>query len=437
MIYQGTTSQILDHENSWIGSIPSSWKIVRLQRYLYLQNGYPFDSTHFNSFEGIRLVRIRDLTDGGTETYFDGQVPSHSLIDDGDLLVGMDGDFNVCWWQGGKAVLNQRLCCLHSLVGLDKRFLFYLLPWPLKIINDLTYFTTVKHLSSSQILKIKAPLPSLDEQRYIAAYLDRKTDVIDSVIQKKQRLIELLREKRQALITQAVTKGLDPSVPMKGSGIEWLGEIPQHWAIGRLGADCSIKARLGWKGLKASEYVDDGFVFLSTPNIKGNDIDFDNVNYVTEQRYYESPEIMLQKGDVLIAKDGSTLGITNVIRALPAKATVNSSIAVIRPRGAYNSVFLYYFLSAHYTQSVIQRMKDGMGVPHLFQADLRKFVTIIPPLNEQNAIATYLDQTTKMFDKLIDHIDLQIARVEEYRQTLISAAVTGKIDVREEVAACL
>jgi type I restriction enzyme S subunit len=159
----------------------------------------------------------------------------------------------------------------------------------------------------------------------------------------------------------------------QASGHEWIGAIPQHWAKARLGDVTTVKARLGWKGLKAEEYVENGYAFLATPNLKGRHIDFENVNYITEERYEESPEIMLQEGDVLVAKDGSTLGISNIVRTLPRPATVNGSIAVIRPKAGIDSVFLYYFFQSHLTQSTIQRLKDGMGVPHLFQADLRKF----------------------------------------------------------------
>jgi len=273
-------------------------------------------------------------------------------------------------------------------------------------------------------------LPPLPEQCAIATFLDRETAKINALIAKKERLVELLQEKRAALISQAVTKGLDPAVPMNDSGVDWLGEIPASWTINKIGIECIVKARLGWKGLKASEYVDEGYIFLATPNIKGREIDFQNVNYITAERYFESPEIMLKVGDVLIAKDGSTLGITSVIRYLPNPATVNSSIAVIRPDQSLDSIFLYWFLSANYIQGFIQRMKDGMGVPHLFQADLRKFVVLVPPLTEQQAIANYLDHETAKIDALISRIREGIEKLKEYSTALISAAVTGKIDVR-------
>lgn len=205
---------------------------------------------------------------------------------------------------------------------------------------------------------------------------------------------------------------------------QWLPPLPKNWTVNKLGFVTRVKARLGWKGLKAEEYIEDGYIFLSTPNIKENEIDFRNVNYISEFRYFESPEIMLQEGDVLIAKDGSTLGTANVVRRLPRPSTVNSSIAVIRPFSAsLNSIFLYYFLRSTFMQGVIRRMKGGMGVPHLFQADLRKFDVLLPPVEMQQAIAHFLDRETARIDELIAKKERLIDLLEERRRTTISEAV--------------
>ena len=219
-----------------------------------------------------------------------------------------------------------------------------------------------------------------------------------------------------------------PYPEYKNSGIEWLCDIPLDWQVHKLGSKCSVKARLGWKGLKAAVYVDNGYIFLATPNIKERDIDFENVDHITPARYFESPEIMLRVGDVLVAKDGATLGITNLIRKLPAPATVNGSIAVLRPKPGLDSSFLYYWLSSDYSQQVIQRMKGGMGVPHLFQADLRKFVVACPALTEQIAIAAFLDLETAKIDALIAKRQQLIVLLEEKRAALISRAVTKGLD---------
>ena len=210
----------------------------------------------------------------------------------------------------------------------------------------------------------------------------------------------------------------------KDSGVDWLGNIPFHWEKSRIGFEASIKARLGWKGLKADEYVEDGYIFLATPNIKGSEIDFNNVNYITKFRYDESPEIKINVGDVLVTKDGSTTGTCNIVRKLPSPATVNSSIAVIRPIRNLVSEYLYYFFLSPYTQSVIKLMQGGMGVPHLFQADLCEFNILLPPMNEQRTIAAFLDYETARIDRLIAQQQRLIELLKEKRQAVISHAVT-------------
>lgn len=217
------------------------------------------------------------------------------------------------------------------------------------------------------------------------------------------------------------------------SNIEWIGQVPEHWEASYLGFECSVKARLGWKGLKAEEYVDDGYVFLATPNIKDNEIDFSNVNRITKERYDESPEIMLEKGDVLVTKDGSTTGTTNIIRVLPEPATVNSSIAVLRSKGHILSEYLYYFFVSEYTQNLINRMRGGMGVPHLFQADLRKFNILIPTEREQRFIASFLDHETAKIDTLIEKQKQLIHLLKEKRRAVISHAVTKGLNANAKM----
>ena len=130
--------------------------------------------------------------------------------------------------------------------------------------------------------------------------------------------------------------------------------MPEGWKSVRLGDHTTVKARLGWKGLKAQEYLEDGIVFLATPNLKGHQIDFDNVDYISQWRYDESPEIQLQENDVLVVKDGSTLGVSNFVRYLPRPATVNGSIAVIRTDSSLYPEFLYHFVNGEEFQSLIE-----------------------------------------------------------------------------------
>lgn len=158
----------------WLGEIPTHWNISRISELTTLVNGFPFDSERFVRGEGTPLVRIRDLNASETEVNYIGPVPENVWIEPGDVIVGMDGDFNVARWQGQRALLNQRMCCLRAHGATDMGFIAYLLPMPLHVINDLTYSTTVKHLSSVDVRKIRLAEPPPDEQRAIAGFLVRR-----------------------------------------------------------------------------------------------------------------------------------------------------------------------------------------------------------------------------------------------------------------------
>ncbi len=184
------------------------------------------------------------------------------------------------------------------------------------------------------------------------------------------------------------------------------------WTRTRIDRVATVNARIGWKALTASEYQPDGYAFLATPNIKPEMIDFENVNYISEYRYEESPELKLKPGDVLLAKDGNTLGITNIVRELPRPATVNGSIAVLRPFGV-EPRFLRYALASSSTQDMIDAIKGGMGVPHLFQWDIKRLPLNLPPLAEQRRIADLLDAETTRIDQLVSFRSLQTDRLFE------------------------
>jgi type I restriction enzyme S subunit len=434
----------------WFRQVPISWEVKRLKNALTRNEGGVWGSDSDRDDEGIIILRSTDIELNGKwnitnparrKLSFSEFYAGKLLM--GDLLVtkSSGSEFHL----GKTAIVTQEVdelnCCFSNFMQrlrvntkYSPKYIFWILNSSIGR-EQLNYFgsttTGLNNLTGTLIGKLIIPVPSFAEQRAIADFLDRETARIDALIAKYQRLIELLEEKRTSLISQAVTKGLDASVEMKDSGVEWLGKIPFHWEISILGAKAIIKARLGWKGLKASEYVDSGYTFLSTPNIKNREINFENANYISAERYFESPEIMLQIGDVLLVKDGSTLGITNIVRKLPAPATVNSSIAVIRPNQEIDSVYLDYFLKGAFTQNNIQLMKDGMGVPHLFQADIRKFTILLPPLEEQKIIATFLNKETKEIDEIQKNISLIIESLHEFRVSIISSAVTGKIDVRK------
>jgi type I restriction enzyme S subunit len=421
----------------WLGEFPSHWKARRAKAIFQRVQRPPRESdgivTAFR--DGEVTLRSKRRTEGFTNAV---KEIGYQGVRKNDLLVhAMDGFAGAIGVSDSDGKCSP-VCSVCIPIDAEKTHMPYYgyLVRQLAVTDFITSLAKgIRERSTefrySEFSVLPLALPPLLEQTQIAAFLDHETAQIDALIAKQERLIALLEEKRQAVISHAVTKGLNPDAPLRRSGIDWLGDVPAHWAVSYLGFEASIKARLGWKGLKADEYVAEGYIFLATPNIKGREIDMENVNYITKKRYEESPEIALEIGDVLVTKDGSTTGTTNVVRGLPRPATVNSSIAVIRRLGSLDSDYLYYFFKSEYTQNVIKRMQDGMGVPHLFQADLRKFRVLLPPMEEQASIAAHLEEAVPMLDDLFAKAQSAITLLKERRTALISAAVTGKIDVRD------
>ncbi|CAL9401530.1 Type-1 restriction enzyme EcoKI specificity protein [Streptomyces sp. enrichment culture] len=202
--------------------------------------------------------------------------------------------------------------------------------------------------------------------------------------------------------------------------------LPEGWGTSRLDRIATINARIGWKALTAQEYQSEGFAFLATPNIKNSEIDFEQVNYISQFRYDESPELRLREGDVLLAKDGNTLGIVNIVKYLPCAATVNGSIAVIRPFGV-ESRYLRYVISGDHIQKDIQLVKGGMGVPHLFQRDIKRFPIPLPPVDEQFRIANFLDEEIARIDRLADLRGRQMTLLDGRYEAAISELVAPGI----------
>ena len=197
----------------WIGKIPSHWDLLKGKYSTKVVSGFPFNSDLFTYDEDdsyLPLIRIRDITNLTTEVRYKGKYPEESVVNNGDVLIGMDGDFNISLWKGEKGLLNQRVCRLVETDRLDKKYAYYMLGFPLKCINDVTYSTTVKHLSTYDILDSILPVPPINEQKEIANYLDKKCGEIDKAIATQEKRVELLKELRQNIITQAVTRGINP-----------------------------------------------------------------------------------------------------------------------------------------------------------------------------------------------------------------------------------
>ncbi len=419
----------------WLKAIPDHWKMVPNKRLFYLSKELVGESSGSYTLLSLTLNGVIKRDMENPKGKFPAEFDTYQVVEPKDLifcLFDVEETPRAVGLSPFNGMITGAYTVAKCLVNTGEEYLFYYYLF-LDNKKSLKYFYTGLRnvIAKDTFGAIKTPLPPLPEQRQIAAFLDHKCALIDTFIQKKTRLIELLKEQKQAIINKAVTKGIDPNVRLKPSGIDWLGDIPEHWEVKKLKYDISVRGRVGWKALKASEYVSEGNIFLSTPNIKNYDIDFDNVDYINDFRFKESPELILEVGDILLTKDGSTTGTVNIVRHLPKPSTVNSSIAVLRPNSTFFSPFLFYFFQSDYIDKIVQNKMLGMGVPHLYQAQIKNFVLIKPPLEEQQSIVDYLEVERARLNNIKDKVIKEIGLLQEYKTTLIAETVTGKIDVRD------
>lgn len=390
-----------------------SWQQRRIAELADLINGFPFDSSDFSTAGQIPLVRIRDVTNRRFETFVPSNVvPDSVIIRNGDVVIGMDGDFNVVHWERGKAALNQRLCLLRENGQSDLRFLAYALPRHLKVINDLTYATTVKHLSSGQVRDIRLLAPPIFEQRAIADYLDRETARIDTLIEEQQRLIDLLHERRVAEIAELY------SMPSRAR----LRHVLDFAQTGPFGTQ-----------LSSDEYLPGGIPVINPSHISLGTIVPDPDVAVSTAKASNLARHRLAVGDIVLGRKGD-IDKSALVGDGESGYVCGSDSMLLRPSTAVVPSFLWWFFQSPSAHSQLEQWSVGSTVTGLNQITIAKIVLPLPPLKEQRRIAAYLDEQTAKIDQLIAETERFIELSRERRSALITAAVTGQIDIRDEVA---
>lgn len=404
----------------WIGEIPEGWEVVPVKRLCTMQAGKNLTSEQIAP-EGTYPVYGGNGIRGFFSDY--NCVGQFLTVGRQGALCGNVHKINGKVWATEHAVITAP----SSYAILD--FLYYLL-----IGMDLNQYVSSTAaqpgLAVGTLLNLKTCYPcSTLEQTQISNYLNAKCSEIDTMLSRTRSSIEEYKKLKQAVITQAVTKGVRGEREMKNSKIEWVGNIPIDWNTIKLKYCTYIRARLGWKALKADEYVEIGFPFLSAFNIVNNTLQFTNLNYINQFRYDESPEIQLSNGDVLLVKDGAGIGKCAIVENMPMPSTVNGSIAVVSVTNSLIPKYLYYYFLSKMFQQHIDLLKDGMGVPHLFQSDLKEIKIAFPSKDEQKEIADYLDGKCAEIDKLIAKKEQLVKELENYKKSLIYEVVTGKREV--------
>ena len=420
----------------WIGKIPEHWEVRPVYVMATLRNGYPFKSELFEKYgaHADRLIRIRDLLSDDERIFTREQCPVGSLAFNGDVLIGMDGDFNVHRWVRGPAKLNQRMCALRGRNDSITQYLHYALPQPLRVINELAYATTVKHLSSYEVLHLHLPIPPMGEMSLIVRVLDCEVARIDALIEKKARFVELLKEKRQAVITHAVTKGLDPNVKLKDSGVEWIGDVPGHWTVPKLRHVATVQTGTAkGKDVRAAETV--LIPYLRVANVQDGYLDLSDVAQI-EISKADLPRYLLRTGDVLMNEGGDNdkLGRGHIWRGEIDPCIHQNHVFAVRPH-LLSSEWLNAYTGSSSAQAFFMSMaKQTTNLASISSSNLMDLPVPRPSDEEQASILTYTKAVSARIDVLIIKTECSIALLKERRAALITDAVTGQIDLREEAA---
>ena len=415
----------------WIGEIPSYWQSATIKhltknldgKRIPLSGEVRADQKRIYPYYGANGV-----IDYVEDYIFEGE---HILIGE-DGAPFFDKTREVSLLASGKFWVNNHCHILKNTGTSEARFIVYCL-------NSVDYFeyitgSTRDKLTQADLNRIKIPVPNYQEQHQIATFLDRKTGQIDELIRIKERRIELLQEQRTALINQAVTKGLDPNVEMKPSGVEWIGEIPKHWRVNRLKYTSNIVASYVDKHINPDEIQVDLCNYTDVYYHEKIDSSIDFMRGSCNQDEYERS--LLKKGDVIITKDSESaddIGVPTFTQEELTNVVCGYHLSIIRPLNEVDGKFLFRFIQSKRTGRYFEVNATGITRFSLGKSIIENLSTLLPPLSEQRTIANFLDHKTQQIDKLIAAEHRKIELLTEYRQSLISEVVTGKIDVRNEV----
>ena len=429
----------------WIGEVPSHWEVTKLNNIC----GIITDYVASGSFAEIRnnvsylsepdyamLIRTADLSNKNTSTnkvyinkhsynflknsnLFGGEVILPNIGSVGDVYIMPENLYEHMSLAPNSIMLKTKYS--------NKYFYYYFFSKPGKDSLILLGASSVQaKFNKTELRALKTIVPSINEQEHIVSYLDSKCGEIDKVISTQEKRIALLQELKQSIITHAVTKGLNPDVKMKDSGIEWIGEVPEHWEICKIKHIGKIHGRVGYRGYTTADLVQEGegALTIGGKHISKCTLDLSDAEYISWSKYYESPEIMVTKGDILIAQRGS-LGKSALIKEDIGEATINPSLVLLNSI-KFNPTFLHYILLSDSVITTICLLNTSTAVPMITQNQIANIMIPKCHLTEQQEIASYLDKRCAQIDASISKAQREIELLQEYKQSLITEVVTGK-----------
>jgi type I restriction enzyme S subunit len=417
-----------DSGTEWIGEIPSYWESKRFK--------YLFDliSTKTNNnLLKVGLENVESWTGKFTETDSEFEGEGIHFIKN-DILFGKLRPYLakalLCDFEGQAVGDFFVFRCKNEIMShfainliLSARFIDY--------VNGSTFGSKMPRASWDFISNLIVPIPPIAEQYNISTYLDKKTSEIDVLIGNKKKLLELYEEEKRAIINQAATKGITPGVKMKDSGIQWFGGIPENWEIKQIKHLVSKVGSGVTPSGGASVYQTIGIPLLRSQNIHFDGLKLDDVAFITEEMHKKMDNSKVLPGDVLLNITGASIGRTFYADRSLGQANVNQHVCILRPTKDIETKYLYYILRSDIGQRQIESEQTGSGREGLNFAALKDFSIPIAPKKEQLAVVHYLEQECSRLDAKISKATKEVDLLTEYRTTLISEVVMGKIKVTD------
>jgi type I restriction enzyme S subunit len=430
-----------------LGEIPAHWEVRPIRQLGRIMKGVGGSKEDVVE-EGVPCVRYGDLytTHGeaieAPRTYLAPErAEAYTSIQYGDLLFAASGEkleeigksaVNLI---RGEARCGGDMIVLRPSAPIVPKYLGYAADAAPSVAQKtmMGRGTTVKHIYPDELRNLTIAIPPISEQALIADFLDTKSAAIDALIERQERLLALLAEKRQVVITEAVTKGLDPSVPMKDSGVDWIGSVPAHWRVIRL-AMIATRIGNGFVGPTRDILVDAGVPYLQSLHIKGGAVRFLKPYYVEEDWLHAHEKARLREGDLVIVQTGAVGQCASVPQEFHG-AGCHALIIVRFVSGVGTGPYFARFFQSHPGLNLLLREQTGALHPHLECGKVRELPIVVPPVSEQVRILESIDGKLRLLDELIDRAAAQGETLREYRQALITAAVTGKLDIPTASAA--
>jgi len=430
----------------WLGEIPSEWEIEKLKFNTNIFSGNSISDHKKSNYEFIieesfAYISTKDLDINDSSINYDNglRIPKTN----NDFKVANKNSTLLCI-EGGSAgrkisFTNQNICfvnklaCISSIKNNDSKYIYYLIKSSIfKSQFNLSMNGLIGGVSLSILKNFDLTFPPLQEQQKIALFLDTKTQQLDKAIKQKEQLIKLLKERKQIVINEAVTKGLDKTVTMKDSGVEWLGEIPKHWEVKKIKY---LGKFINGYAFNSNEFVEEGIRVMKISNIQTMKTDWTDSSYISEKYYDKLKQFRVNENDLVFALTRPIIstGIKATIIKDTEKILLNQRNTMLKPNSIVYIKWLYFIILNNDFIQIFDNLIDKTGQqPNISTKDIENIEIPLPHKDEQKQIVEYIENQTSKIDNAIDLQQKQIDKLKEYKTSLIDSIVTGKVRVCDE-----